>query len=258
MKLTAEQIAKDYPRSRLRPSPDPLAHYGHTRNFNRRGEIRYRLGITDADMENVPDVTRGVQKAIGSTREAIELLEGDDSPLSQAFVKKYRELSASDKKMVKLEEVIVASGMTTRRFWELLAGASFDDSSRISKIFAAQSQLKVLKATVKAATDEAPIFNRDGEMVGKTNGDVKAMEIFHKITGAMPTPKGANITLNTISREEDTAPTEARQPLQTMDSWLLEIDDIRKPRQLKSPQPVEIPVEMPEGVPEIEYLGIED
>jgi hypothetical protein len=43
-----------------------------------------------------------------------------------------------------------------------------------------------------------------------------------------------------------------------MDSWLLEIDDIRKPRQLKSPQPVEIPVEMPEGVPEIEYLNVED
>jgi len=193
-------------------------------------------------------------------QEAFDLLAGYDSPDAQRLAAKWNGLSAHDKKNVRLEEVIVACGLTTTRFWEILSGANFEHESNMSKFFVTRSQLKVLKSTVKAATDEIPItafVNGENIEVGRTNGDVKAMEIFHKITGALATPKGSNFTFNqTIKKDSDEVPQVELTPLQSMDSLLMEIEDVRKPRQLSAPAAPVIPVEIPEGAPEIEYLDL--
>jgi hypothetical protein len=227
-----------------------------------------RLGLTERDVKGVPEVTSRVKEALGSVKEAIELLRGDDSKDSLRFIEKWDSLSTRDQNNVILEHVIVAAKLTTRRFMELLAGAQFDHSSTVSKIFVARSQLRVLEATVKAATDQIPITVIDREtgessVVGHTNGDVKAMEIFHKITGALPTPKGSSFILNQQinAQSADVDPKPKNQtPLESMDKFLLDIEDVRKPKQLTSgaiTAPV-IPVEMPEGVPEIEFLSVEE
>ena len=238
-KLTPETRARDFPDSSHR-SPNPLIRRGNA--LSKRGEIRFRLGITDLQMKGVPEITKRVQEGVGSVKEAIAILSGDDAPDSLSFIEKWNSLSPSDQKQVHLEEVVIASGLSTRRFMEILAGACFEHSASVGKIFTAASQLKVLKSTVKSAT---------------TKGDVKAQEIFHKITGALATPKGSNFTFNQQITAKSDEPTVERQPLQTMDSWLLEIDDIRKPKQLKAPAEPLIPVEIPEGAPEIEYLDLE-
>ena len=253
-----EQNQRDYPSFIQQPTANPILKQP-THPLNDTGLTLRRLGLTERDIKDVPEITPRVKEAMGSVKEAISLLRGDDTPDALKFIAKWDSMSAHDQKNCKIEWVIVAASLTTRRFMELLAGAEFDHSATVSKIFVSRSQLKVLKSTVKAATDSQPIFDKEGEIIAHSNGDVKAMEIFHKITGALPTPKPSNFILNkqiNINPPSD-ADSEPRTPLQSMDSWLMEIDSLRKPtRQLEAP-PV-IPVEMPDSVPEIEYLDVTD
>lgn len=250
-KLRKEKLARDYPNS-LRQVKNPLSRdsalTGH-------GAVLEKLGVVEAQLEGVPKLLPRIKEAVGTLAEAISIIEGDDNPDSIAFMAKWNSLTVRDKRYVHIEDVIIAAGLTTRRFMELLAGASFEHSASVSKIFVSRSQLKVLQATVKAATDQE-IKDEAGKVTGVREGDVRAQEIFHKITGALPTPKGANFTFNQqINKNDDPDPKPERQPLQTMDSWLLEIDDIRKPKQLSAPI---IPVEMPMNAPEVEYLEVEE
>ncbi len=255
----AAKTQRDYPSFAQQRTANPLAQA--TAPLNNAGLALKRLGLVEADVEDVPEVTPRVKEAMGSVKDAISLLRGDDAPDSRRFIKKWDSLSPRDQKHARLEYVLTAAGLTTRRFMELLAGAEFDHSATVSKIFVSRSQLTVLKSTVKAATDQIPItvMGDDGNLtvVGYSNGDVKAMEIFHKITGALPTPKGSSFILNQqINTPPAADPAAPKTPLQAMDSFLLEIDDIRRPKQLSAPIEPEIPVEMPENVPEIEYLDI--
>lgn len=129
----------------------------------------------------------------------------------------------------------------------------------------AVAQPKVIQATIKAATDQVPITAYDHEhecmkVVGYTNGDTKAMEIFHKATGFLPTPKGSNTTIN-LNQLNQTAnmgggddDDDSPGDLQSMDEYLIELQDvIRPPKSL--PSPVENVI--PSIVPEVEYLDIE-
>lgn len=227
---------------------------------SRQAEARHELGLTDADMKGVPIIAPLLYDACGGLKRAVELLRCDDSPDSVRFIEKWDSLPKRIQNNAKFEDVIVAAGLTPRRFTELLAGTMMEQSAVASKIFVAANQMRVFQSLVKAATDEVPIIaNVDGEnvVVGKSNGDVTAMKMFHTITGAMPTPKGSTTTIN-LGRgsERDDGPQE-RTPLQSMDSFLMEIDDVRKPKQLSAPK-VEIPVEMPRNAPEVEYLSIDE
>ncbi len=249
-----------YPNFIQQPTPNPLSTDQHA--LNDRGMALRRLGVTEADVANVPRITSRVREAVGTVKSAIRILKGDDALDSIAFMTKWNSLSAKDQARVRLEDVIVAAGLTPRRFMELLAGASMDHSAIVSKLIVSHNQPKVLKATVKAAIDSVPIMgmvNGESVQVGSTNGDVKAMEMFHKITGALPTPKGANFTFNQqINKGEDQP--KQQTPLESMDSFLLELDEVRKPKQLEAGRqhiPI-IPVEMPDNAPEIEYLDLHD
>jgi hypothetical protein len=233
---------KDYPSYTQRPTGNPLTY---TNSLTNKGLALKRLGLTEKDVADVPEITPTVKEAMGSVKEAIALLRGDDSKDSRAFIAKWDSLSARDQRLgAPLEHVITAAGLTTRRFMELLAGASFEHSATVNKIFVSQSQLKVMKSTVKAAT--------------AAKGDVKAMEIFHKITGAMPTPKGGTFVFNPQINPPPPDANQPKTPLQAMDSFLLELDDVRRPKQLAAFVEPIIPVEMPENAPEIEYLSVEE
>jgi hypothetical protein len=240
-KRSSERVnPSDYPSYAQQRTANPLAQ--PAKSLTNPGWALKHLGLTEEDVKGVPEITPRVKEAMGSVKEAILLLRGDDAPDSRAFIEKWDSLSARDQSNCRLEHVITAAKLTTRRFMELLAGASFDHSATVSKIFISQSQLKVMKSTVKAAT--------------AAKGDVKAMEIFHKITGAMPTPKGGTFVFNPQINPPPPDANQPKTPLQAMDSFLLELDDVRRPKQLSASIEPVIPVEMPENAPEIEYLDL--
>lgn len=133
-------------------------------------------------------------------------------------------------------------------------------SADVTKMILSVSQPKVTQATIKAATDSVPIVaNVDGMniVVGHTNGDIKAQEIFHKITGMLPIPKGAQTVINmqqlnqgSQKEEED----EEGEELESMDTFLMEMQDVLRP-QLEAPKPQQSII--PVNAPEFEYVDAE-
>lgn len=245
--LPREKLESDYP-SFMQQTKNPLSKAANL--LNDRGEVLFKLGLVEAQVTGVPKITDKIVAGWGSIEEAVSVLEGDDDPDSIRFMSKWNLLTDREKQRAHLEDVMTAAGLTGRRFIELLAGATQDHDEFVAKMFKSRKKIKVLESTFKAATDEVPILDRDGEPIGTSNGDVKAMELFFKLTGDI---KPANMMINSGNQTANiTAPPE-REPLPSMDKWLLEIDDVRKPKQLAAPV---IPVEVPEGAPEIEYLDL--
>lgn len=212
----------------------------------------------------VPDVTANIVRACGSVHNAIQALRSDDCEDAQAFIAKYDSVGRSDRGRLKLEEFIAASGLSARRFVEVLTGALMQQCQDVTKMMVAVAQPKVIQATIKAATDQVPITAYDVELgvmkvVGHTNGDTKAMEIFHKATGFLPTPKGAvtNINLNQLNagaqggQEDDS---DDPMDLPDMDDYLMEIQGVIRPQLEASVAPTS---EIPAIMPSIEELEIE-
>ena len=125
---------------------------------------------------------------------------GDDD--AKEFIALYDSLSARDRQYLKLEEIACAAGITSLRLAEVATSAMILHGQMTSKLTIAASMQKVVKATVKAATDQVPIVATVGGMsvvVGKTNGDTKAMELFGRMSCLVPVPKGVTRSI-TCSR----------------------------------------------------------
>jgi hypothetical protein len=211
-------------------------------------------------LEGMPDVTTKVKQGAGSVKKAIEALRADDSEDAQSFLEKYDSVSESDRQRLKLEDFVAVSGLSARDFIETLTGALMQQCQDVTKMMVAVAQPKVIAATIKAATDQVPIVAFSQLMgknivVGKTNGDTKAMELFHKATGFLPTPKGSNTTIN-LNQLNQTANVggsdDEGSELQSMDDFLLDMQDVLRPAQLSAPAEI-----IPSHVPEIEYLDVE-
>lgn len=234
---------------------------GH--KLDRSAAARKRLGITAEDMEGVPRVTEKIIAGAGSISAAVTALRGDESDDAQAFIQKYDSLSESDRGRVSIEDIFTATGLTARRFIEVLTGALMQQSADVTKMILSVSQPKVTAATVKAATDSVPITARnpetgDDEVVGWTNGDVKAQEIFHKITGMLPIPKGSQTVINMQQLNQSSAKEDDddEEELESMDSFLMGMQDVLRP-QLPAPSAESVPTLMPTNAPELEYIDAE-
>ena len=227
---------------------------------------RKRLGLKPGATDGFPDLTARIKAGVGSIAKAIEVLSEDDSWESRAFMERYCSVPISDRSRLKLEEFVAAADITPRRFVELVTGALMQQCQDITKMMVAVAQPKVIQATIKAATDQVPITAYDPELecmrvVGYTNGDTKAMEIFHKATGFLPTPKGANTTINLNQLNqtanvngEDDDDDDSLGDLQSMDEYLIELQDVIRP-----PKSLSAPVEnvIPASFPDVEYVDAE-
>lgn len=207
-------------------------------------------------LEGVPRVTDRIKAGAGSISSAIEALRGDDSPDAQSFIGIYDSLSKSDQRRLTLEDVFTAAGLSARRFVEVVTGALMQQSADVTKMMISVAQPKVAKSLIKAATDSVPIVCQ-GLVVGRTNGDVKAMEIFGKISGMVPVPKGAQNTiniqqLNQGDTREEIDSEEVEVP-GSMDEFLMEMQEVLRPKQLDAPPDNSIPM----NAPEVEYIDAE-
>lgn len=227
---------------------------GH--HLPKKAEVLRRLGLKKGDMDGVPKVTDRIVAGAGSIASAIEALRGDDSDDAVAFIERYDGISKSDMARVSIEEIFTAAGLTARRFVECVTGALMQQSSDTTKMMIAVAQPRVTEATIKAAVDSIPIMDGEGEIAGYTNGDVKAQELFHKITGAMPTPKGANLTFNlqqnnaTLQQSKGDGEIE---PPQSMDEFLMEMQDVVRPKALMAPVEHVTPI----NATQVEYIDVE-
>jgi hypothetical protein len=218
------------------------------------------LGLDESLMEGVPNVTPRIIRGAGSVDNAIEALRGDESEDAIAFMQKWDSISVGDRKYLTIEEIFTAAGLTAREFVEVVAGALMQQGEDSSRMIVAMAKPKVMESTIKAATDEVPItafIDGVNVVVGKTNGDVKAMEMFHKITGTLQAPKGSttNIYANQANQTVVQASNDDGEELPSMDSYMREIQDVVRP-QLEASVPSSIST-VPINAPEVEYLDAE-
>ena len=157
------------------------------------------------DLEGEPTITPILKSAEGGIPRILEALRAHDDDDARSFIELYDSLTAVDRKHLTLEEVSAAAGIGSLRLAEVATSAMILHGQMEAKLCLASSMGKVVKSVVKAATDEIPIMATIGEksvQIGKTNGDVKAMELFGKMTKLVPVPKGVQVNFGPLSDKD--------------------------------------------------------
>lgn len=190
--------------------------------------------------EKEPVVTPMFRAVEGGIPMVIEALRAHGDEDAKAFLEALDECSSADRKHVSLEAVAFTCGIGSLRLAELAQTALFLYASMQTKMLISTAMPKVTRSIIKAATDEVPITARnfvtgDNEVVGHTNGDVKAMELFGRISGIAPVPKGAQIAIqNNYGEQKDDGEKEP-PPWRSAQDRLREFHDATEPKRLPSP-----------------------
>jgi Holliday junction resolvasome RuvABC endonuclease subunit len=222
---------------------------------NRRKEALFRLrqrwerdSEGDFDPSGEPVITPALKVAPGGIRAVLEALRAYSDEDARTFIRFHDSITRTDRIHLKIEEIAYASGVGTLRFAEVAQSAMLVAGRLKTSLLLAAAMPVVMKSTIKAATDEVPITAYDAEIgknvvVGKTSGDVKAMEMFHKMSGMMPLPKGAQIAMQfNLSDQDQEKPALAGPLWKTPEERLREIQDMIEPKRLPSPESKPVPL----------------
>jgi hypothetical protein len=167
----------------------------------------------------------------------IDALRMHDEDDARAFIAIWDQSNQTDRHLLRIEDIAFASGIGSLRLGEISQTALYLYASMQTKMLISTAMPKVTKAIIKAATDEVPIVADTVAgriVVGKTNGDVKAMELFGRISGIAPVPKGATIAIqnNYGAEKEDRPDTTWKEA----EERLREFHDLTEPKRLPSPE----------------------
>lgn len=180
-----------------------------------------------------------LKAAEGGIPSIMEALRAHDNEDARGFIELYDSLSARDRKYLALEEIAYAAGIGSLRLAEVATSATILHGQIAAKLMIASSMHKVAKSIVKAATDEVPITAMVGTrtiVVGHTNGDTKAMELFGKMSGMVPIPKGSTVNFNNVLPDGARAEIEESAPeYLNAGERLRMITDAVDPKRLPSP-----------------------
>ncbi len=224
----------------------PPAKFKPTKKTDRKGEALARLRRKwqeenpdeEWEAEKEPKVSKMFRAVEGGMPAVLEALRAHDADDAQEFIALYDATSPSDRKFLSLEDFAYASGIGSLRLAELAQTALYLYASAQTKLLISSSMVKVTSSIVKAATDQVPILDGNGMTVGRTNGDVKAMELFGRISGIAPVPKGAQIAIQNNYGERATPERDERPALswRSAEDRLKEFQDMTEPKRLPSPE----------------------
>jgi hypothetical protein len=194
------------------------------------------------EAEKEPVITPLFKSVEGGIPRVLEALRAHDDDDAKTFIEFFDSLTGSDRKHVPLELVAYASGIGSLRLAEVAQTALYLYASMQTKLLISSSMIKVTRSIVKAATDEVPITARDFEtgdnvVVGHTNGDIKAMDLFGRMAGIVPVPKGAQILIQNNNSDKETEKPPINTPMwKTPEERLREFQDATEPKRLPSPE----------------------
>ena len=200
-----------------------------------------RRKLDDLGIVGAPKITQRMIAAAGGKQGILDALSCDDSPEAIAFMEVYRSFSEAERDNFTVEELFLLAGMTARRFGEVLIGALMQQGADASRLLIAAAMPNVSETLIQAATERQPIMDNKGNLVGYANPDMKAIEMFGKISRMLPMPKGSSTVINIGQPEggED----EGTAELEPMDDFLMELSQSVTRNQLPAPaKTIEIPV----------------
>jgi hypothetical protein len=193
----------------------------------------------DWEPESEPLITPMLKAVPGGITFCLQALRCHDEDDARDFLETYDQCTKSDRAVLTIEQIAHASGIGSLRLAEVIQTALYLYGDRQAQMILSASMPKVIKSTVKAATDEVPIVAdtlQGRVVVGKTNGDTRAMEMLLKSRGILPIPKGSQIAIQVN--------TEKAEKQETGHTWkypeerLKEITAIINPKQLEAPRTV--------------------
>jgi hypothetical protein len=188
--------------------------------------------------EKEPVVTPMLKSVEGGMAHVLTCLRAHADDDAKEFIDLYDSVSSTDRKHLRNEDIAHACGIGSLRLAEVAQTALYLYASMETKMLISTSMPKVTRSIVKAATDQVPITAWNAiaginEVVGHTNGDVKAMDLFGRMSGIVPVPKGAQIAIQNVYGKE---PEEKTAPMwRTPEERLREIQDATEPKRLPSP-----------------------
>lgn len=223
----------------------PPAKFKTKRKQDHKAEALVRLRAhweaeNEGDFEPAgePTITPMLKSVPGGVRAVMEAMRAHGEEDARTFIQFYDSLTKIDRASLSLESIAYACGIGALRLAEVAQTALFLYGQMKTKMLLSSAMPKVMRSTIKAATDEVPITalvpGAGNIVVGHTNGDVKAMEMFHKMSGMMPLPKGAQIAIqNNFGETEAEKPASAgwRPP----EERLREFQEMTEPKRLPSP-----------------------
>lgn len=195
-------------------------------------------GEGEFDPTGEPTVTPSFEAVEGGVPRILEALRAHDNADARAFIGLYESLTKRDRSLLTLEEVAYAAGIGSLRLAEVATSAAILHGQMGAKLLIASSMQKVARSIVKAATDEVPITADIGDrriVVGHTNGDTKAMELFGKISGMVPIPKGNTFNFGSKNEDRERDAIEAEPEYLDAGERLRLIHDAVEPKRLPSP-----------------------
>ena len=222
------------------PTPKRKASANSTKNSKRSRKLKIdplavaRRKLDDLGIVGAPKITQRMISAAGGKEGIFEALECDDSPDAIAFMEVYRSFSEEERDTFNIEELFLLAGMTARRFGEVLMGALMQQGADASRLLIAAAMPNVSETLIKAATERQPIMDNKGNLVGYANPDMKAVELYGKISRMLPTPKGSSTVINVGRPDDEEDDEEGSANLEPMDDFLMELQQVRQ-NQLPAP-----------------------
>ncbi len=206
--------------------------------------LQNRWNLENTDGEWAPQtelvITPGLKEIPGGIELCIRVLRFHDDDDARQFLEIYDQCSKIDRTYLRIEDIAHASGIGSLRLREIIGTALFLYADSQAQMILSASMPKVMKSTIKAATDEVPIVADTlvGRMVvGKTNGDVRAMEMLLKSRGILPIPKGSQIAIQ-VNTEKESKQLEGGHTWKYPEERLKEITAIANPKQLEAPRTI--------------------
>lgn len=222
------------PQSSRRPST--TAKSGNARNSEkrygnpqkRRRLVLAELGIDQETLDRTPKIAPLLRLCGISYNRIVDTLRSDTDPDSLRLVTVWDSLSASNQRIVGLDEIAVACRMTPRRVWELYAGAGIMQSREVVSIMIADALPDVMRVTIKDA---------------KKMKGMQSREHLYKAARVLPTPKGSVTNINVGGKEAPQIEESGDNILESADEFLLKASRVMSPKQLPAQT---VTIEVPE------------
>ena len=133
----------------------PNKHGDNSKCLPPREDALKRLGLTSEQVKGLPQLKPIFSQAVGGINAVLESLRGSDDEGAQKFISRYDDLSADDKRRLRLEEISLGAGVPPRELVGIVASCLLENSQSLGRIIAATSAPRVIKKTVKRAMDDS-------------------------------------------------------------------------------------------------------
>lgn len=158
---------------------------------SRKREAYKLLGITADDVRSHPIVTpqlRAIRRILHRRQQynpqPITLLRSSNEPDARLLVDAYDSIPGGYARYLPLEAFAVAAQLSPLRVLELYTMTAVRAGAQASSVIAAVSHPSVMEKTVESALSDVDEYRHDSRVV------------LHRITGALPQPKGAQTIIN--------------------------------------------------------------